>query len=468
MKPALPPDEAERLEVLRRYQILDTEPEREFDDLTFLAAQICGTPFAAITMIDAERQWLKSSAGSLQAQAPLNMAREHSLCAHTILGNDLLLIPNALEDERSVDNPLVTSAPNIRFYAGFPLSSPEGHAVGALCVTDTVPRNISEGQREALRRLGHQVAAHLQARARKATTEELRAHAFRDEIAPQNQVEAQLQFQAHLLDTVGEAIIAINLEDTITYWNSSAETLYGWTASEAIGSDAATLIVPVAQREHALQVMNEMARGKVWSGDFTALRRDGTLIPVMVSNSPIYDEARNLVGFVGVSRDISDRKQAEFELWESEERHRLLLESVHDYAIYMLDPQGKVASWNAGAQRLKGYAAGEILGQSVARFYPPADIESGQPQKAIERAKREGRFEEEGWRVRKNGERFWANIVMTAVRDGRGVLRGFSEVTRDITERKNAQEALERSNREIRTIWESMTDAFSRWTATGT
>jgi PAS domain S-box-containing protein len=139
-------------------------------------------------------------------------------------------------------------------------------------------------------------------------------------------------------------------------------------------------------------------------------------------------------------------------------RFELLVQSVIDYAIYMLDPTGKVTSWNAGAQRFKGYEADEIIGEHFSRFYTPEDLAKGIPKLALETAEREGRFEAEGWRVRKDGTRFWANVVIDAIRDPTGKLVGFAKVTRDLTDRRAAEEELRRSEERFRLLVESVTD----------
>src|SRR5438270_696480 len=162
----------------------------------------------------------------------------------------------------------------------------------------------------------------------------------------------------------------------------------------------------------------------------------------MARGSARRDRDGTLRGFVKITRDLTARKQAEEALRQSEERMRLMIDSVKDYAIFMLDTTGKVTSWNPGAERLKGYRPGEIIGHGFERFYPEQDIRAGKPRSELEIASREGRFEEEGWRLRKDGSRFWANVVLNAVRDQRGVLVGFTKVTRDLTERKRSEEAV--------------------------
>ena len=171
------------------------------------------------------------------------------------------------------------------------------------------------------------------------------------------------------------------------------------------------------------------------------LRKDGTEFPVDIMLSPVDGGSGHSV--LTVVRDITERKQAEADLRQSEERFRLLVEGAIDYAIFMLDPQGRVATWNSGAERIKGYTADEILGQHFSKFYPQESIERGKPQHELEvAAAAEGRFEDEGWRIRKDGSRFWANVIITALRGQNGQLIGFSKVTRDFTDRKRAEESL--------------------------
>ena len=157
---------------------------------------------------------------------------------------------------------------------------------------------------------------------------------------------------------------------------------------------------------------------------------------------PVYDQEGRPLYLLGISEDITERRQKEEALRVSEERIRLMVEGVKDYAILMLDPEGHVVSWNAGAERIKGYRADEIIGRHVSVFYPQEDVEAGKPGRVLSAAAAEGRFEDEGWRVRKDGSRFWANVVVTPIRDAAGALKGFSKVTRDLTERRRGEEEL--------------------------
>src|SRR6202043_1069932 len=186
------------------------------------------------------------------------------------------------------------------------------------------------------------------------------------------------------------------------------------------------------------------------------VRKDGSKFWARVTITALRDAMGKLIGFGKVTRDLTAHRNAELALHRSEERSRLFIEAVQDYAIFLLDPEGCVITWNTGAERIKGYKASEILGQHFSRFYPDEDVRGGKPAWELEVATKEGRFEDEGWRVRKDGSRFWANVIITAVQDNAGSLMGFTKVTRDITERMVAQRSLEQAQRKLQESEQSL------------
>jgi PAS domain S-box-containing protein len=173
--------------------------------------------------------------------------------------------------------------------------------------------------------------------------------------------------------------------------------------------------------------------------------RDGRAIWLEQHDVAVHDDDGHLVAVEGIARDVTERKRTEQRLRESQERYRLLVDSLVDYSIFVLDPAGRVVTWNQGAERLRGYTAEEIIGHSFARLFPPQDVAAGKPQALLATARAQGRAEDEGWRIRKDGSRFWANVVLTALLGEDGGLRGFANVARDMTERRRAEQALWRS-----------------------
>ncbi len=226
--------------------------------------------------------------------------------------------------------------------------------------------------------------------------------------------------------------------------NAQAETMFGCARSELIGRPVETLMPLRFQDKHSAHRERYHAEPRsraMGAGlELYARRSDGTEFPVDIMLSPV--ESREGLLVLAVVRDVTARKHAEDALRESELRLRSIVESVKDYAIFTLDREGRVSSWSPAAQRIKGYAAEEIIGQHFSKFYVPEDIERGKPAYELEAAAELGRVEDEGWRLRKDGSRFWANVVITALRDKSGELYGFSKVTRDFTERKQGEEAL--------------------------
>ena len=245
---------------------------------------------------------------------------------------------------------------------------------------------------------------------------------------------------------VDYAIYMLDPKGIVVSWNAGAQRFKGYAASEIIGRHFSLFYSEQDRRDGLPARALEIAatEGK-FEREGWRIRKDGSKMWAHVLIDPIRDASGELIGFAKVTRDISERKAAQEALKRSEEQFGLLVQSVTDYALYMLDPEGRISSWNQGAQRIKGYLAEEIIGQHFSRFYTEEDRAKGEPQKALQTAANQGRYEKEGWRVRKDGTRFWANVVVDTIRDNDGTILGFAKVTRDITERTEAQRALEQA-----------------------
>jgi PAS domain S-box-containing protein len=416
---------------------------------------------------------------------------------------------------------------------------------------------------------------------------------FQD-ITERKEAEERLRFQAQLLRAVGEAVIALDVEGRVLYWNRAAEEMYGWSSEQIMGRRLREMVVPEELQGRAEEIAEELREGRIWAGEFEVRRRDGTTFPVEGTDTPVFGEDGDLVGVIGVLRNITERKETEealrksearfhalvqnaldivmvtdaqgairyvspsvervlgyraeevigtvtaeyvhpddlqgaltelseavskpgvhpvavetrvrhkdgswrhlegiannllddpvvegmvfnhrdvternraeeevrrlneelenrvkertarleaalAELGASEERYRLLVESAEDYAIFMVDTDGRVLDWNMGAQRIFGYRESEIVGELGSMLFTPEDVRSGVPERELRKAREEGRAVDERRHVRKDGSKFWASGFVRPMRDDFGNLRGFAKVARDITERKRAEEAL--------------------------
>jgi PAS domain S-box-containing protein len=271
------------------------------------------------------------------------------------------------------------------------------------------------------------------------------AHVTRDVTTKRAADEAKRQsaevFQLLVSSVRDYAIFMLDPEGNIETWNSGAQRLKQYLPEEIIGRHFSVFYTEEDLKDGKPERELETAREKGSVEDEGwRLRKDGSRFWANVVITAVHDAAGVLRGFAKVTRDITDRKHAEEELRQSTEVFQLLVSSVRDYAIFMLDPEGNVATWNAGAQRIKQYRPEEIIGRHFSAFYGEEDLRNRKPQRELEIARAEGSVEDEGWRIRKDGTRFWANVVITAVYDSHGELRGFAKVTRDITDRKHAEE----------------------------
>ena len=263
---------------------------------------------------------------------------------------------------------------------------------------------------------------------------------------------AENRYQLLVESITDYAIYMLDIDGVVTSWNAGAQRIKGYAADEIIGSHFSRFYSPAdAIAGEPQKNLTIAARDGRFESEGWRYRKDTSRFWANVVIDAIVEPSGTLIGFTKITRDFTERKKADLARQKSEEavrksdeQFRLLVQSVSDYAIYMLDPSGVVTSWNAGAERIKGYKPEEIIGQNFSRFYDPQEMAAGEPQKGLATALKDGRFEKEGWRFKKNGERFWANVVIDPVRTEDGALIGFAKITRDMTERRKAESMMEK------------------------
>ena len=272
--------------------------------------------------------------------------------------------------------------------------------------------------------------------------------AVRD-VSRRHEVELALRRQAALLDLAPVAVLVRDRWSAIQYWNRAAERLYGWTQAEARGQVTHTFLRTVFP-ESLAAVAHALETTDFWEGELRHTRKDGTELILMSRHALERNHLGEPVAILEINQDVTAARRAEQALRDSEERFRLLVDGARDYAQFLLTPHGLVSTWNLGAERLKGYASSEVIGQHFSRFYTPEDVRAGIPEQLLRMAAAEGRVHTEGWRVRRDGSRFWAEVEITALRnDETSDVRGFAKLTRDMTQRKESEEHLQQVAAEL-------------------
>ena len=257
-------------------------------------------------------------------------------------------------------------------------------------------------------------------------------------------------FRLLVQSIVDYAIYMLDPDGKVTSWNAGAERIKGFQADEIVGQHFSRFYTDEDRKAGLPATVLETARreGK-FEGEGWRVRKDGSRFWASVVIDRINGADGELIGFAKITRDLTATREAQHTLLEAERRFRILVQGVTDYAIYMLDPKGHVTNWNPGAERIKGYAPDQIIGEHFSRFYTPEDRDAGVPKKALETARETGRYEAEGWRMRKDGTRFWASVVIDAIRGDDGELIGFAKITRDMSEKREAQLQLEESREQL-------------------
>jgi len=325
MKAPLPDNEAARLNALYQYKVLDTLAEEAFDDLSRLAAQICGAPIALVSLVDTDRQWFKSKVG-LEAS---ETSRDIAFCAHAILQSELLIVPDARQDVRFAENPLVTTDPNIRFYAGAPLITPDGLSLGTLCALDYVPRELSSQQQAALRIVAGQVMTQL----------ELRRHiaALAGEITQRKQLEKVLQLQDRAMAATSSGVVITDArqpERPIVYCNPAFEQITGYPQDEILGHNCRFLQGPDTDPTVRNQIRFALHEERECRVVVKNYRRDGAFFWNELAISPVRDDSGRVTHFIGVQTDITARRQAEEALQKTQNMLRLVMDNIPQFVFW--------------------------------------------------------------------------------------------------------------------------------------
>ena len=446
MKAPLPSNEAKRLEALHGYNILDTLPEQDFDDLTFLAQQICQVPIALISLVDENRQWFKSKVGVSHTETSLDFA----FCPYAILNpNEMLIVQDAQEDPRFAESPRVTGGPKIRFYAGAPLVTPDGLALGTLCVIDRVPRVLDSEQQTALRALSRTVIAQLELRrtlaVRRRVEEQLQSlnasleqkiEQRTAELRREMEVQRESEHQYRTLADSGQVLIwASGTDKQCNYFNKSWLEFTGRVLEQELGNGWTNGVHPDDLQRCLDVYISSFDRREKFSMDYRLRRHDGEYRWIQDDGCPRYNSDCEFIGYLGYCLDITANKQAGDDLriaataFESQE------------SIMITDANGVIVRVNKSFTKTTGYTAEEVMGQT------PRILKSGRHNADFysemwDTISRTGTWQGEIWDRRKNGEIYPNWLTISAVKADDGVVTHYIGSHIDITERKAAEEKI--------------------------
>jgi two-component system cell cycle sensor histidine kinase/response regulator CckA len=445
MSAVLPENEEERLEALRSYDVLDSVPDQDLDDLALLASQICGAPMAMITLVDENRQWFKAKIGTRLTETP----REIAFCSHGILQEEIFVVKDAQADERFSTNPLVTGDPKIRFYAGAPLRTSEGHNLGMICVNDRVPRELTSEQLTALQALSRQVVANLELR---RASRELRQTLAQLEKTKQDLIGRTAFFDA-MVKSSGDGILVVDRDGKKLLQNRRMGDLWELPPSIAASSDDQTQLTWVAKLtekpDHFIEKVRYLnSHPEAISRDEVRLK-NGTVLDRY--SSPVTGEDGTYYVRIWSFHDITRRILTENRLERLRNEHKAVLDSVTE-GVHWIGSDGRIKYENPAASRMLGYTAMELIGKPAlltmhhtradGTRYPMTEC----PIYATMRDAAVRHVEDEVF-WRKNGTSFPVEYTSTPVLDELGQPAGSVVVFSDVTERKKIEERLFQSQK---------------------
>ncbi|WP_339654133.1 PAS domain S-box protein [Flavobacterium frigidarium] len=426
-----PTNELERIKALKKYAIMDSLPEEEYDAITKLASFICGTPISLVSLLDEERQWFKSTVGIDASETP----REISFCQHAIMGDDVYEITNTLEDATFVDNPLVTGDPNIRFYAGAPIKDENGFNLGTLCVIDTVPRELSKQQKESLQLLSNQVVSLLKLRNKNSVLET-----------------AQKEF-LNFVALSKDLVCIANIDGNFYKVNPAFTAVLGYDVSELEGESFFKFLHPDDHEKTILEVEKLSNGQESISFENRFYCKNGDLVFLSWNSSP--DPTTG--NLYCIARDMTSDKKQQEKLYNLTTDLTAILNSA-EFSIIATDIEGTIKQFNKGAEKLLGYEASEVIGlQYPYKFHVNSEVESNadalskEYELSIEnpfetfvyKAKTLKAADSQEWNyVNSNGKVFPVQLSMTAIHSETGETIGYLGIAKDITKEKQAEDNL--------------------------
>lgn len=429
---------ARRQAALESYAILDTEAEAEFDEIVAAASAACGMPVSLISLLDTDRQWFKAETGFGARETPLSS----SICAYTAEHRDVFVIPDTTQDPRTADNPLVTGAPHVRFYAGVPLEMADGLSLGALCVLDTKPNQLTSAQILILRTLARQAMTALELR---RSLKERR--------------ESDRRNAAILESAIDYGIIAMDLTGRVTSWNAGAETILGWTETEMIGQHANVFFTKedtadgIPEKEMGAALLHGRGTDERWH-----LRKDGRVFWANGEMMPLKDEHGRPEGFIKILRDRTEQRNAAAKQQADAEFMRSVLSSSAD-CIKVLDLDGGLTFMNEG-----GIGVMEISDFNQVKGCPWPDFWQGQGHTdalaALDTARAGGIGHFQGPANTYLGTPKWWDVQVTPILGVDGKPDKLLSVSRDITGQKSIESQLASSEERWRGLFTGMQEGF--------